>query len=368
MNSLRVLHRYLALFCLLLPVNAEALSGAPVRPVFGIPLYHAHELRADTSERAAMIEALQQALLAQRVAWQQLELRTHGEMPGWQGGQFIEPKMRRSTNIGCPSSGRWIVNIQDSAYPVRNIIRSSRAYRTGDGRTSQRTVCPDWIPKEALAGNTHEARGELATPAELAPFPPALIEALVSFHVRFPEDDVMLRQVIRALTENGDLSRARETAAACDASRIWCGLLHGYVLSLLHRPSDALRAFDRALARLSSSKQCEWNAIPTLNIGSIGAAERWTLCNRFEGTSAASWWLGVPMYSDSVDWRKLEHYVRHVRNAMAGFGVTVPLVASGALQASRWHHRAPRTSAACVAASRLDCDPRARERPARRSH
>lgn len=277
---------------------------------------------AQSVSHSQLSNALQQALLDQRRVWQAAEIADHGEVKGAPGqlGERVEPRMRRSANTLCPSTGFSHVNIYEGwYYRVRTMMQSvvvASSTKRSAARTV-RTVCPDWIPSEAASHGGHELRGPLPEPAARVPFPATLVDALQRAATVDPNDEWVLRQYVRVLVDNGDMGRADSVASACAERLPWCGLLRGYVAAASGRPTEALTWFESSLARGSALTRCEWEAIPTFAIAFLQSADKKGWCERNAGSSRAIWWLATPFYSDSVDWRRVEHFARHVRHALS---------------------------------------------------
>lgn len=265
--------------------------------------------------RATVAAQIERELLAQRAAWKAEETKEH---KGWEGVRFIDGVLPpdkwndlpsiRLVHVSCNWLGYGMPRDLPPPYPNPGQIRSVVS--------QPRKLCAGWIPAKALQGRSHEATGQTPEPAELRPFSQGLIALLDSAHGAFPHDDWFLRQLVRVLTENREVKRAHELATACDELSAWCNLIRGYTTSLLGHATLATRSFRRALAQLSPEHRCEWTNVPALMMEyQFTQDPAW--CDRHLGKSLTAWWLGVPFYSDTVDWRRLEHHVRGVRNAMA---------------------------------------------------
>ena len=249
---------------------------------------------------------LERDLLAQRAAWQRAEIEAHGEP---KRGPESEPEMRRAVNTACNYVGYWPVNLANPRYPNPTIIHSSVVTR--------RTVCPDWIPPQAHDRKTHEVNGTLRSASQLAPFSAEVIAILDSAHRSFPDDDWILRQLIRVLVEKGRMDDEKSVARDCNVTRFWCLASQGYSAFQARKAVDARIAFKRAMAALPHPERCEWELRPEFATIIASIAERSPWCDERFGLSVNSWWLGNPFLSDSVNWRHLEHYVRRFETAVA---------------------------------------------------
>jgi hypothetical protein len=145
---------------------------------------------------------------------QAAEIAEHGETDGYTG-KFFEPDMRRSANWVCPVSGVVHVNWYEGFnYPVRTIMQSFAVPR--------RTLCPDWIPKEAAKKGGHEVRGPIPEPAVRVPFAPALLDAFQRAAMRAPSEWIA-RQHVRVVLENGDTVARSHAGLAQTGGDAACG-------------------------------------------------------------------------------------------------------------------------------------------------
>jgi len=230
--------------------------------------------------------------------------------------------MKRGANSACWPTGFVHINTGDGwFYPVRTMMRSKvkvTVPRTNYiGYDGYRTICPDWIPPQAASGRGHEVSGSLKAPADLVPFPASLLEEFARAFARSPNDEWILRQYARMLIENGDIARADALTRACASRLVWCGLLMAYVAALDGRATDAVREFAHAYARMPTEERCVWDAIPGLSAVLEHSQDQHAWCAQNAASSRAIWWLATPFYSDSVDWRRLEHLSRRVRIVLA---------------------------------------------------
>ena len=80
---------------------------------------------------------------------------------------------------------------------------------------------------------------------------------------------------------------------------------------------DHVPAMRAALATLPPLSQCEWRTPPSRYAEFLTSNARVTWCDSTRSASESTWWLATPFYADTVDARRLEHFRRHVLNAMA---------------------------------------------------
>jgi hypothetical protein len=116
------------------------------------------------------------------------------------------------------------------------------------------------------------------------------------------------------LTENGEYARARAVLDEC-VSETWCDLLDGYLEYVQGNWQQASVAWARSLTAMPPDRRCQLLATEDLvpvnpdALGFNSCAER-ALFDR------NVWWLSKPLFSDSINYRLVEHVARQVRNAL----------------------------------------------------
>lgn len=141
----------------------------------------------------------------------------------------------------------------------------------------------------------------------------SLIGLLDSTAREIPGDAFVVGQLVRMTVVQGDLAHADRAATACQAAKWWCAMLRGYVLARRDSLRQAAQAFSAVDESLTPVDRCQWNNIGPLLDAPGRAVYESAPCARQALYNVQFWWLSDPLWSDTVNERKIEHAVRRVR-------------------------------------------------------
>lgn len=273
--------------------------------------------------RHAFADKLEQALLRQRAAWQRSEIDEHGEHLG---REESEPRLQRAAMLHCHPDGKYSPGPTPRVrarldrpdllekdplvpYPISTIVRSAN---------HKHAACPNWVPERPRGkdGATHEYTGHLKTPAQLVPFPSALLTGLDSATQRFPENPWSLGQLVRVALENGDAALATRAIARCVSGDVWCTMVRGFVLYTIGDGAQADSVFQTVVARVPAATRCRWQSLQPLYTGMDSTSFTQLSCPAQEAVSRTLWWLAMPFWTESGNLRRAAHYARFVQNAI----------------------------------------------------
>lgn len=190
------------------------------------------------------------------------------------------------------------------------------------GKSSEASICPQWIPEEKGITPDEGERIDLAllpeNRARAVAWRTQLIRALETGAARFPGDAWMQGQLVRFLVDNQEFDRAESALRFCGAEASWCNALRGLVLASAGRTVEAEAAF---LASLASDKsyagaQCADTTVRALFSEAVRMRERNRPCDEWLTLSDRTWWLADPLWSVAGNERFVEHYVRRTSLAL----------------------------------------------------
>ena len=253
---------------------------------------------------------LQREILAQRLAWQSLESREH---PALVPPQDAEPGRGRAARAACAAN---------DFYPSWADFGLRRPYQTQTrivSNTARTGACPFWIPPHVRgsAARAHEYRGAVRTPAELRPFSDSLTGELRDLALAARSDNWPVSQLVRVLTENGELYAADSVLRECRVDEGWCVLLRLFVA---HLNDDRLRADSLAslLIRFSTPETGQDLIDPAALLPPQSAIALQSFpVPRKDSVIRHIWWLATPFFGDSANTRLSAHLARSVRSALA---------------------------------------------------
>lgn len=182
-------------------------------------------------------------------------------------------------------------------------------------------VCPGWMLGTLYArGDERLAIDNALNERNVARVRPArdsLIATLATTRRAAPADDFVLGQLVRFLIDQGLVERAVAEAELCGGSLWWCTALAGYALGRAHQFARADAAFERALVALPDSVRCAWTDLSELLDPNAAEAYRRIPCAERDAANARIWWLADPLYIHEGNERRVEHFLRHMRIALA---------------------------------------------------
>lgn len=267
---------------------------------------HAQVTPSPTTRLSAS-DRLRQELLQQRAAWQELERTEHLPI---RPPYIQEPIIARAAHAGC-TSGAFYPNYQDEV--------TNRAYARPSAipsATATFGACPWWIPPKVRgrSGRSHEYAGKNPTPAQLVPFSELLISELSTLAQQEETAIWPVSQLVRVLTENDQVARARSALNGCRVSETWCTLLRVYV----EQGAGAYHLADsmvRSLVRHAPAEVGRGLLDVSRLLGQDDVLQNGLL--RSDSVTTQLWWLAQPFFSDSANARRSEHVARLVRNTLA---------------------------------------------------
>ncbi len=180
---------------------------------------------------------------------------------------------------------------------------------------SKRSMCPIWYTDGKI--DVDERNGiDLILPPDAQTRVRALRRDLLllldSAAKQLPGDEFIAGQRVRLAIDQGELQRAEDAARACRAPGSWCGMLRGFVFYKRGAIASADSTFQHVVAAMPLDERCGWNDLtPVLPLGdrglfaSVKCAARDPLVDRF-------WWLADPLFVESGNARRAEHYARLV--------------------------------------------------------
>ena len=183
-------------------------------------------------------------------------------------------------------------------------------------RGSRRSMCPNWYP----ASERREPDERVERDASLPPdwrdrvhqARAVLIDSLAVLDGMKPGDAWITGQRVRFLVDQGAATTAVDVARQCSAERAWCAQLLGFALHAAGEHGRADSAFDAASAAMSPKDRCKWTSVELLLDKNGGSAYRRMSCDERTDADRRIWWMSRPMFSDSSEDRRSEHYARKV--------------------------------------------------------
>jgi hypothetical protein len=187
------------------------------------------------------------------------------------------------------------------------------------GPSSARGYCPGWsfyhvaAPEARLVVDSTLPSLELERIRQRRDEVIAMLDSVATV---VPEDEWVIGQRVRMLVDQERFAAATSVSERCVSSRIWCGLLRGFAQGSAGSFSSAAREFNAVQAMLGPEQRCAWESVvsllhPTAQVEYVSrtCAEQHVLNERF-------WWLAKPLWSDSVNMRRVEHDMRRVQIAL----------------------------------------------------
>jgi hypothetical protein len=182
-------------------------------------------------------------------------------------------------------------------------------------RTSIRGWCPGWsanlekpdigIVIDSALPRPHRDRVRVQRAT--------LIAHLEASSRLIPGDVFVVGQRVRMLIDQGEASAAVQVARSCRAEPWWCDMLVGYASARSNDLVGAAQALDRVDSSLPFAARCLWRNVGPL-LDTVGRRAYEALpCDRQDEYTERFWWLSDPLWSDSINHRKVEHAVRRVR-------------------------------------------------------
>jgi hypothetical protein len=198
---------------------------------------------------------------------------------------------------------------------------------TGVGK---RAICPTWSMFEGNPPIDEAADLDASIIAPLRPvirqWRAELLEKLAAAVKQLPGDSVLTGQWVRFALDQRDLPQATRAANACTGPGWWCVALEGYARFVEGDPTAADELFLAAMTRAPPATRCVWNDVGVLLEHKARVAFDGMSCAEQGVMSARFWWLSDPLYLETGNARRAEHYARVMLFALR----------SGVRTAERW--------------------------------
>ena len=188
-----------------------------------------------------------------------------------------------------------------------------------EGYGSLRAVCPRWSMPEApahderlsiddaiaesLRTGVRYARGELI----------ARLEAAAA---DLPGDPWIAGQRVRFAIDQRDSVAAMRAIHDCRAGEWWCAALAGYAKYAFGDIAGADSSFTTALAAMTPTARCAWGDLSLLLDEQAQKGYAPLSCAQKDSVAARFWWLSDPLYTESGNERRAEHFSRLVMIAV----------------------------------------------------
>jgi hypothetical protein len=174
-------------------------------------------------------------------------------------------------------------------------------------------LCPNWPPIEDF-GQTITSHRRIKDSTRHR-FPASLEAALDSVARELPDDLWILRQRVRIAIDHRDPARIRQVVAGC-TSREWCDVFAGYASYLEGDWQAALTTWQGVLIAMYDEERCRMLSAVELVYGST-SDDLEAPCLERAALDRDLWWLGKPLFGDSLNYRGIEHIARVIRTDLA---------------------------------------------------
>ncbi len=214
-----------------------------------------------------------------------------------------------------PYSRTTLLHCHPDGAPGTSYARiAAHIIESGDGK---RAVCPNWYLWSAVLpwderlsiddGILDPLRRPIAAARTL------LLAQLTRGSEQLPGDGWIAGQRLRFALDAKDTALARRAVSDCRAATWWCTALDGYAV---HSRGEVLRAdsiFQKSLQLMPPSEdRCRWTDLSILLEEDDEKEYSKVSCESRDSVNAKIWWLSDPLYSDSGNDRRAEHYARIV--------------------------------------------------------
>lgn len=271
-------------------------------------------LSDSATTRRTAIEAAVRFLSTWRNAW------LASDYEQWSAMQS-KNRMRTTPQFAAPSNAMFAC-VYAWAPPLG--MADPNRSRNRIGSTSQRPslICPSWTVERSEFEESDDILDNAITPARR----PAVIAArdtllriLADLAKVSPNDEWILGQRIRFLLDQKShdplaAGAAIALVAPCKSNSWWCATLEGYISARDRQWRLADEAFTQARTLATAELRCQTaqviglmdrTRVPTEFREPTSCAEKSALSERF-------WWLSDPLWSDSINERRIEHEARTV--------------------------------------------------------
>lgn len=184
------------------------------------------------------------------------------------------------------------------------------------------SICPTWV----LSQTDEYIKGQSADESDStdAAIGQSLVDSvrhararlLQSFdrgQVLLPSNTAINGQRVRLLLDQSMRDSAMAVARTCTGDVVFCWLVQGYVEAQRSNLRQASALFDSATAHMTAPERCGWRDITWLLPDSVRTTYSQLSCTPRQQLVAQYWWLATPMFSDSLNERRVEQDVRAVR-------------------------------------------------------
>ncbi len=255
-------------------------------------------------------------LLAQRKAWQDLEVSVHGALK-W---QIYEPASHMA-NGHCHDSIGWPKRQTGNDARAFDLSRDARFYRPPSRVVSRGEPRVGFCPSWEVSTNPRDRRvvaheNQPPRPVDVRPFSAKLIDALEQAADQFGQVSWFRDQLIRVLVEQRDLARAQRALTRCQNPGNGCRLRQIFVA---HAAGEYQRADSMAhsvspetLSPVMGAGVASASLLAERDVG-VYLLRDFAEQRRLDSTF---WWLATPFFGEEGNARLTEHLVRVVRNQL----------------------------------------------------
>jgi hypothetical protein len=181
---------------------------------------------------------------------------------------------------------------------------------------NKHAICPSWYPAvndppwDERNGIDHGLIDQLRPPVMAARAD--LLRILKRAASIYPDDPWVTGQLLRFSLDQGDLVSAMRILANCRAAGWWCSALTGYVSQRHGNTMQADSIFGAMLSQMPDSVACEWTDLTSILDDTARQYYGQIPCASRESVNATIWWLSDPLFTESSNERRAEHYARLV--------------------------------------------------------
>ena len=275
-----------------------------------------------------VMRAEEQFLRAWRTAWLKSD---------WDAWTALDRSTPRNTNPRYAPEGMqqlWCVYAWKPPVGVESPTRRSRMIPSGTAAVPT-LLCPSWVVDPLHTNDASTVLDSALSPARrdsIALQRDSILALIDRAAERLPGDRFLLGQRIRfrvdqAYRDHRRLDEALALAQGCTIDAWWCASLEGFVHARGGRLDSASAAFARARRAAPETLRCQLDNVVSLVDRRVAPLEADTVrtwdCREHAAFAERLWWLSDPLWSDSINERRVEHDVR-----------TVALLLSAALRTS----------------------------------
>ncbi len=215
-----------------------------------------------------------------------------------------------------------------SGVDVANNAGVLEAPWASEQRALVRPACPGWISRGSLTPDASLVLDSALTPARrirIAHARDSLLTLVRDAANAFPRDQFLVMQHLRLLLDQSYrapryLDEAMRVANRCDIYREFCESLRGLVFARRGMIDSAAKAFAIMQAEVNKGDYCFQDntlaLMPMLEGGAFSGTP--PACETRVAMNERFWWLADPLWSDSINERRVEHDARNMSRILTG--------------------------------------------------